>query len=183
MGGAASLGGRASPPAISLGAPSAAGLGPLHGLPVADIDRADIANWLGILATENGPMAAHRARFCPPSSPGRCARDWSRPTRLSAPTIRPNLSHKERTCLPMASWLRFGELVATRLWPDHSAPRPHWPTPRGNRCPGLAGDLERRTISLPRDRTKNHRPHEVPLSDRALRHERTFRKPLNPMGR
>jgi integrase len=143
---------------------------PLHELPVADIQRTDIANRLGILATENGPVAADRARAALSAFYTWAMREGLAPANPVIGTNRPAdpvardrvLTDAELTMI----WRACGDndygniirlLIVTGQRREEIASL-SWPEI----------DLEKTTISLPGDRTKNHRPHEVPLSDQAL---------------
>jgi integrase len=143
---------------------------PLHGLPVADIDRADIANRLGTMATVNGPVAADRARAALSAF-----FTWAMREGLVAanPVIGTN-----RPAEPIARErvLTDGELVEIwRACGDNDYGRIiRLLIITGQRREEIASlswpelDLDKMVISLPSDRTKNHRPHDVPLSDQAV---------------
>jgi integrase len=144
--------------------------GPLHGLALCAIDRAVVATRLSAIANNHGPVAANRAR-----------------TTLSAmyrwaigeglcddnPVIGTNKKEengpRERTLSDAEAagiWLaaqgnHFGHIV--RLLMLTGCRRDEIGSLRWSEI-----DLDARTISLPKERTKNGQAHIVPLCDVAL---------------
>jgi integrase len=143
---------------------------PLHGLTVGAITRADVAATLTAITKDNGPVSANRAR----SALSRCFR-WAIGEGLcdNNPVVGTNEREengpRERSLSDAETaevWLnapdnRFGKLVRLILL-------------TGCRKTELGDlkwreiDLAGRTITLPRERTKNRQEHVVPLSDSAL---------------
>jgi integrase len=143
---------------------------PLHELPVAKIDRADVANQLGSLAIENGPASADRARSVLSAFFTWSMREGLVPTNPVIGTNRPaEPIARERV-------LSDGELVEIwRACRENDYGRiVRMLILTGQRREEISAlswweiDLQKAVISLPGDRTKNHRPHEVPLSDQSL---------------
>jgi integrase len=143
---------------------------PLHELPVGKIDRVDIANRLVTLALEHGPVSADRARAVlstfftwamreglvqanPVIGTNRPAEQVARDRVLSDA----ELSEIWRACLDND----YGRIVRLLILTGQ----------RREEISALSWseiDLQKAAISLPSGRTKNYRPHEVPLSDQAL---------------
>ena len=143
---------------------------PLHGLPVTDIQRADIANRLGTLAIENGPVSADRARAALSAFFTWAMREGLVPANPVIATNRPaELVTRDRVLTDtelVEIWQACGDndygrvirlLILTGQRREEIAAL-GWPEV----------DLGKAVISLPGDRTKNHRPHDVPISDQAL---------------
>jgi integrase len=142
----------------------------LHGLPLDGITRADVATSLTTIAKDSGPVAANRARstlskfyvwaigegLCD-SNPvmGTNKRDENDPRERS-------LSDSEIA----AVWLGAGDTDYGRILKLILL--------TGCRRAELGDlkwselDIEARTITLPRERTKNHQEHVIPLSDAAM---------------
>lgn len=142
----------------------------LHGLPLAGITRADVAASLTAITKDKGPIAANRARstlskfYAWAIGEGLCdhnpvigtnKRDENDPRERS-------LSDAEAAKIWLAaSDSDYGRIVKLILL-------------TGCRRTELGDlkwseiDLGARTITLPRDRTKNHQEHVVPLSDPAI---------------
>jgi integrase len=142
----------------------------LHGLPLDGITRADVAASLTTIAKGNGPVAANRARstlskfYVWAIGEGLCdnnpvvgtnKRDENDPRERS-------LSNAETA----AVWLGaadsdYGRILKLLLLTGC----------RRSEIGDLKWselDTEARTITLPRERTKNHQQHIVPLSDAAM---------------
>ena len=142
----------------------------LHGLPLDGITRADVAASLTTIAKGNGPVAANRARstlskfYVWAIGEGLCnnnpvvgtnKRDENDPRERS-------LSDSEAA----AVWLGvsdsdYGRILRLLLLTGC----------RRSEIGDLKWselDTEARTITLPRERTKNHQQHVVPLSDAAM---------------
>jgi integrase len=142
---------------------------PLHGVALANVSRSTIAARLTAIASSNGPVSADRCRaalgafFTWAMREGLCDAN---------PTIATN-THSEAKArdrvltdaelaeiwraLPASDYGRIVKLLILT----------------GQRREEIAAlrweeiDLAKQLISLPGERTKNHRPHEVPLSDSA----------------
>jgi integrase len=142
----------------------------LHGLPLDGITRADVAASLTTIAKDSGPVAANRARstlskfYVWAIGEGLCdnnpvvgtnKRDENDPRERS-------LSNAETA----AVWLGaadsdYGQILKLLLLTGC----------RRSEIGDLKWselDTEARTITLPRERTKNHQQHIVPLSDAAM---------------
>jgi integrase len=143
---------------------------PLHGLHLARISRATVAARLDAIADESGPVAADRARAA-----------------LSA-----FFAWAIRQCLcevnPVVGTNKAAELRAReRVLSDHELKAIWDALPdsdygrivrllilTGQRREEIGGlrwseiDIAKRVITLPSERTKNHRSHDVPMSKAAL---------------
>jgi integrase len=144
---------------------------PLNGMPVANISRRDIANLIGSIKDNSGPVAANRVRSTLSDFFG-WAMSEGIDTIESNPVIGTNKSEEK----PRERVLRDHELRA--IWKlagdDHYGSIVRLLMLTGQRATEIGGlkwseiDTGARTINLPGDRTKNHRPHVVPLSDPAM---------------
>ena len=144
---------------------------PLHKLMLASIDRATVAARLRVIAKENGLVAADRARgalsafFAWAIGEGLCELN---------PVVGTNKAADEETTRDRV--MTDAELAA--IWkaaPDSNYGRiVRLLMLTGCRRIEIGGlrwsevDLDARKITLPGERTKNARPHEVPLSSDAL---------------
>lgn len=143
---------------------------PLNGLPIHEITRRNIAARLGEIADERGPFAANRART---TLSGLFS--WAMKEGLvdANPVIGTNLQADEQ---PRERVLTDAELVA--IWnacrDDDYGRIVRLLILTGQRRDEVGGmakseiDLAARKWSIPRERTKNSRAHELPLSDLAL---------------
>lgn len=143
---------------------------PLHGLALASIARANVAAQVSTIAKASGPVAANRSRaslstfFRWAIGEGLCDLNPVVGTNQQAeagPRER-SLSDQEAA----AVWLaapdnHFGQIV--RLLLLTGCRRDEIGSLRWSEI-----DIEARTITLPRERTKNGQEHVVPLSDAAL---------------
>lgn len=143
---------------------------PLHGSPVQNIVRADVAARVREIAKASGPVAANRARaslsamFVWAIGEGECDFNpvaGSNKQEENGPRER-SLSDTEAA----AVWLKapennYGRIV--RLILLTGCRRDEIGALRWSEI-----DHKARTITLPADRTKNGQPHVVPLSDSAL---------------
>jgi integrase len=143
---------------------------PLHGLPVHKVERRNVAARIGEIVTENGPVAAIRARAAISAFFAWAMGEGLADSNPVIGTNRPDgggardrvLSDAELakiwTALPESDFGRVMKLL----------------TLTGQRREEIAGlrwseiDLDKRIISLPASRTKNKRPHDIPLSDSAI---------------
>jgi integrase len=143
---------------------------PLHGLPLAEVDRRLVADRLGKLARDSGPIAANRAR--------------SVLSALFAWAIKQGLADSN----PVTGTDRPGEEVSRQrvlslpelaeIWRASGDDDYGWIMRllilTGQRREEVAAirwselDLKRASWSLPSERTKNKQPHEVPLSAAAM---------------
>jgi integrase len=143
---------------------------PLHALPLLQIDRRLIADRLGRLARESGPIAANRARSALAAMFAWALRHGLADVNPVIGTSRPGEEVSRARVLSLAElaevWSACGEddygrivrlLILTGQRREEVA---------GMRWSEL--DLERALWSLPGERTKNKRPHDVPLSKLAL---------------
>jgi integrase len=142
----------------------------LHNLPLSRIDRRTIATRLSEIAVENGPSAADQARVHLSTF-----FSWSMKEGLvdANPVLATN---KHATGKARERVLSLAELAA--IW--RAAPDNAYGTfikvlmLTGQRRSEVGSlrwdevDLASRLIRLPAERTKNHRPHEIPLSEPAL---------------
>jgi integrase len=143
---------------------------PLHETPVSKIERLDVANRLGTLAIEHGPASADRARAVLSTF-----FTWSMREGLvqANPVIGTNRPAEQ---VARDRVLSDGELVEIwRACLDNDYGRiVRLLILTGQRREEISAlswseiDLEKAVISLPGGRTKNYRPHEVPLSNQAL---------------
>jgi len=146
------------------------GFAALHPLPVAGIGRRTIAERLSELAAASGPSAADRARATLAAFFA-----WSLREGLveANPVIATNRPHK-----PKARERVLGDAELAEVW--RAAGDDAYGTviklliltgQRRNEISALPWseiDWTARLIRLPGERTKNHRPHDVPLSAPAL---------------
>jgi integrase len=139
---------------------------PLHGLVLAKISRATIASRLAAIARENGPISADRARAALSSFYA-----WAMREGLcdANPVIGTN---KASDGAPRERALSGKELAAVwhALSDDEFGSATKLLILTGSRREEIGAlrhsevRLESRMISLPGDRTKNRRPHDIPLS-------------------
>lgn len=146
------------------------GMKPLHRKPLRSVTRADIAARLGTLSQENGPVSADRARAALSTFYGWAMKEGIVDSNPVIATNRPaEPKSRERALLD-------AELV--EVW-NACRDDDHGRIVRlliltGQRREEVGAmtwdelDLNKALWSLPGARTKNHRPHEVPLSDAAL---------------
>ena len=142
----------------------------LHGLPLDGISRADVAASLAAIAKNKGPIAANRARstlskfYAWAIGEGLCDLNP-----VVGTNKRDENDPRERS---------LSDAEVTRVWlaaPDNDYGRIiKLILLTGCRRSELGDlkwselDTEARTITLPRERTKNHQEHIVPLSDTAM---------------
>ena len=142
----------------------------LHGLPLNGITRADVAASLATIAKGNGPVAANRSRatlskfYVWAIGEGLCDHNP-----VVGTNKRDENDPRERS---------LSDAEAARVWlaaPDNDYGRIlKLILLTGCRRTELGDlkwseiDTEACTITLPRDRTKNHQQHVVPLSDAAM---------------
>jgi integrase len=143
---------------------------PLHSLPLSAIERKTIAARLNVIAKDHGPVAANRAR-----SALSAMYRWAIGEGLcdANPVIGTNkreendpreraLSDEEAAALWIATKDdHFGQIV--RVLMLTGCRRDEIGSLRWSEI-----DLDARTITLPKERTKNGREHVVPLCDAAL---------------
>jgi integrase len=143
---------------------------PLHSIPIHKIKRADVATGLQRIAAESGGVSANRAQtalgamFSWAMREGLCEAN---------PTIATNQQANEE---PRERLLSDAELA--KIW--NALPTNDYGRVvkllvlTGQRREEIGGlrwsevDLDKRLISLPASRTKNKRPHDIPLSDSAI---------------
>jgi integrase len=148
--------------------------GPLHNLPIANITRATIAGRLREIVKDRGPVAADRAR-----SSLSALFAWAIGEGIgegileSNPVTGTNKASKDE---PRERTLSDEEIVA--IW--NAAPHNHYGAIikllilTGQRRDEIGSmrwselELKKRTLTLPGERTKNHRTHSVPLSNAAI---------------
>jgi integrase len=139
----------------------------LHGLKIEAVTRREISSVLGTIASHNGPVAADRAR-----SALSALFSWAVGAGLveSNPVIGANkhsgMTSRDRVLKDeelAAVWLAlgdddYGRIIKLLILTGQ----------RRNEIADLRrGEICDRAIELPGERTKNHRPHIVPLSDAA----------------
>jgi integrase len=143
---------------------------PLHPLPLHKIERRHIAAYMAEIATSNGPIAANRARTALSG-----LYSWAMREGLAEanPVVGTNRSVPERSRERVLSDLEVKAIWAACAEDDYG---------RIVRLLILTGqrrdevgsmrweevDTEAALWRIPGERTKNHRPHEVPLSSPAL---------------
>lgn len=140
----------------------------LHPLTVAAVNRALIATELRTIIREHGPIASDRARGTLSAFYGWCIAHGLTEANPVIGTIKSGME-KARDRV-----LTDGELV--KVW--NSAPDADYGRIvkllilTGQRRDEIAGmrreELGEDVLTLPKERTKNGRPHDVPLSDQAL---------------
>lgn len=143
----------------------------LHGLPLADIRRAHVAALLGEIAERSGPFASNRARAALSAFFA-----WSVGEGLvELNAVLGSNKHASETARDRV--LTAGELVAVWRAADGDAfgPIVRLLLLTGQRREEVAAmrwselDLQTALWRLPGERTKNGRPHDVPLSAAVLR--------------
>ena len=144
----------------------------LHRLPISAIDRAAVANQLSVLSKANGPVAAARARAALSAFYTWAVKE-GKVDMLHNPVLATNSpaapASRDRA-------LSFNEIVEVwnALEDDDFGRIVKLLLLTGQRREEIAAlswsevDLDAALISLPGARTKNHLPHDVPLSDQAL---------------
>ena len=151
---------------------------PFHGMSLSAIDRATVAARLRTIAKESGPVAADRARSTLSAMFGWAIGEGY----LKDGAVNPVLAtNKASNAKPRARVLTDAELVA--VW---NAAKPNSDYGRivrlliltGQRREEIGGlrwseikhadDPAKAHIALPAERTKNSRPHDVPMADLAL---------------
>jgi integrase len=143
---------------------------PLHEMPVSKIERVDIAARLGTLAIEHGPASADRARAVLSAYFTWAMREGLVQANPVIGTNRPAGAVTRDRVLTDAELV---EIWRACLDNDHGR-IVRLLILTGQRREEISAlgwseiDLEKAVISLPGNRTKNYRPHEVPLSDEAL---------------
>jgi integrase len=142
---------------------------PLHSLALGSIARANVAPVVTTIAKERGPIAANRARatlsalFVWAIGEGLCDNNPVVGTNKQEENSRSRvLSEAEAAAVWLAAPEKdYGRIV--RLLLLTGCRRDEIGSLRWSEI-----DLEARTITLPGERTKNGRPHVVPLSDSAI---------------
>ncbi len=146
------------------------GWAPLHGQPITTIGRTDVASRIGALAEEKGPGSADRARAVLSGFFSWAVREGLAETNPVTATNRPAISRPRDRLLNNTEigevWNGclshdFGRIV--RLLMLTGQRRDELGSMRWSEL-----DVENALWSLPGERTKNHRPHVVPLSDLVL---------------
>ena len=143
---------------------------PLHARPIADIGRADVANQLLKMSKATGVASADRARA---TLSALFTWAWKQGLVETNPVLA-----TERPAMPLSRdrVLTDGELIA--VWKavssNHFGAIVRLLILTGQRREEVSAmrwselDLDAALWSLPGERTKNRRPHDVPLSDQAL---------------
>jgi integrase len=143
---------------------------PLHGVPIHKVERGDVAVHLRRIASESGGISANRAQTALSSM-----YTWAMKEGLtdSNPVIATNRQADEE---PRGRVLTDAELA--KIW--NALPTSDYGRVvkllvlTGQRREEIGGlrwsevDLDKRLISLPKERTKNKFPHDIPLSDSAV---------------
>jgi len=143
---------------------------PLHDMALSKIGRADVAARLTAMTEKNGPVTANRARS---ALSGLFAwaigEGWCDNNPVIGTNKRTENAPRDRS---------LSDIEAARIWlaaPDDDYGRLlKLILLTGCRRAELGGlkwseiDFDVRTITLPRDRTKNRQEHDVPLSDGAM---------------
>jgi integrase len=143
---------------------------PLHGLPLAAIKRAEIAARIGVIKKTNGPTEANRSRAALSAlynwAIGEGLADMNL---VSGTNVVPTNKARDRV-------LSNEELRAVWLAADEDAYGSiikllTLTAQRRDEVSAMTWDeldLDNATWVIPAERTKNHRAHEVPLSEQAL---------------
>jgi integrase len=143
---------------------------PLHGVPIHKVERGDVAVHLRRIASESGGVSANRAQTALSSM-----YTWAMKEGLtdSNPVVATNRPADEE---PRQRVLSDAELA--KIW--KALPTSDYGrivkllVLTGQRREEIGGlrwsevDLDKRLISLPKERTKNKLPHDIPLSDSAV---------------
>jgi integrase len=144
---------------------------PLHNLQLGKISRRTIAVRLTEVATTSGPTAANRVRATLSAFFGWAVREG---LVEANPVIGTNRSHENGARNRVLSNDELREIWGASAADDHYSGVVRLLMLTGQRREEIGGlrwreiDLESQQISLPADRTKNHRPHDIPLSELAL---------------
>jgi integrase len=143
---------------------------PLHGIPIHKIERANVAVELKRIATESGGVSSNRALAAISGLYAWAMREGLADTN---PTINTN-----RQAAEVARDRVLTDPELATIWnalPDSDYGRiVKLLVLTGQRREEIGGlrwseiDLDNRLISLPKERTKNKLPHDVPLSDTAV---------------
>jgi integrase len=139
---------------------------PLHGLPTTAIDLKKIANLLDTIADDSGPVSANRARtalsglFSWSMRKGLHDRNpvISSEVRKEQSRDRVLTDHELATVWNAVGDTEYGVILKLLILTAQ----------RASEIGGLRWseiDFDRGVISLPGERTKNGRPHEIPMSD------------------
>ena len=143
---------------------------PLHGLPLAGIKRPDISARIGVIKKTNGPTEANRSRAALSALYGWAIADGLADTNpVSGSNLAATNKARDRVLSDVelrAVWQAAGEdaygsiikLLALTAQRREEAGAMTW---------GEL-DLDSATWTIPANRTKNHRAHDVPLSKPAL---------------
>jgi integrase len=137
----------------------------LHGMPVSSIDRRTIADRLNLIAKESGAVTANRTRACLSAAFSWAMREGLAEANPVAGTGKREerardrvLSDQEiKTIWDALEDDRFGAIVKLLTLTGQ----------RKNEIAGLRWseiDFDAGLISLPAERTKNARPHQIPMS-------------------
>jgi len=143
---------------------------PLHSVPVHKVERADVAVELKRIAKDSGGISANRAQTAlsslyswamregltdtnPVIATNRQAAEVARERVLTDPELATIWN-----ALPDTDYGRIVKLLVLTGQRREEIGGLHW----------SEIDLDKRMISLPASRTKNKRPHDIPLSDSAL---------------
>lgn len=143
---------------------------PLHRSPVSGVSRSEVAGRLSAIAGESGAVAADRARAAlsafftwamkegiAPANPVIATNRHASPTSRDRVLSEAELSEIWNACGDDD----FGHIVKLLILTGQ----------RREEVAGMAWseiDVDKALWSIPAGRTKNHRPHEVPLSDEAM---------------
>ena len=143
---------------------------PLHELPLAQVDRRLISDLVGRLVQTSGPIAANRVQSSLAALFGWALRQGLTETNPTLGAVRPALERSRERVLSLIELAEvwrvcgtddFGRIVRLLIL-------------TGQRREEVAGlrwgeiDLDKAVWSLPGTRTKNGRPHDIPLSGLAL---------------
>lgn len=144
---------------------------PLHGLAIEKINRRTVALQLAELALANGPIAANRARIALSSFFTWAMREGLAETNSVVGTNRPTEERSRDRVLADEELARiwaacrdddYGRIVRLLILTGQ----------RREEVGGMAWDeldFDHARWSIPRERTKNGLPHEVPLSEAAIK--------------
>ena len=146
------------------------GWAPFHRQPITAIGRTDVAGRLGALVELNGAGSADRARAVLSGFFSWAVREGLAETNPVTATNRPSIPRSRDRVLADAELVQvwsacadddFGRIIRLLLLTGQ----------RREEVGSMAWselDLDQALWSLPGERTKNHRPHVVPLSDSAM---------------
>ncbi len=138
---------------------------PLHGLPVATVDQRTIADRLNLIAKAAGAVTANRVRASLSALFG-----WAMREGLASANPVMNTNKREEKSRDRVLSDQELRIIWNALEDDHYGAIVKLLMLTGQRANEIAGlrypeiNFDKNVISLPGERTKNGRPHDVPMS-------------------